>query len=319
MAFNRVVNYLALTGLLLASGCLPLVAMATPHIPAPVVASLNVGQATLQLRLQLAYELLSNGELLSALPLLEASISQQAGQTNSELASLLGYTHAQLGHTQEAKAYYLKALTLPQPSFVTIYGGLARLAFKELRYDEAISYQQKLLSYAPLNAQHYHDLSVLYASDSRYAEAAQASQQALNHGMRTAVVYNNLGYALAKAGLPAQGLEAINQALALDPTDPATQDSKGFAYFQLKQYPEALMWYDKALATDPTLAETYWHRAQVLQAMAQHTKALHDIEVFLQLSPTAPEAVEAKALAQLLRQLAGTAISSSQPLASPKQ
>jgi tetratricopeptide (TPR) repeat protein len=313
MVFKSTAHCFAFIAAVLMSSLLPLPVLATAKLPAPVIAQLNAGQNTLHLRLQLAYELLSNGELLSALPLLQAAANQQAGQTNSELASLLGYTHAQLGHSAEAKAYYLKALRLPKPSYVTIYGALARLAFKQQDYATAVTYQQKLTHYAPLNAQHYHDLSVLYASALNYAKAAEASQLAINHGLRTAVVYNNLGYALAKQGLPTQGLEAINQALVLAPDDPATQDSKGFAYFQLKQYTQAMAWYNKALTTDPTMAETYWHRAQVWQALAHNDKAIHDIEVFLQLSPNAPEAAEAKAMVLHLRKLADTIIST-QPL-----
>jgi len=280
----------------------PLPVGAMPQVPAPVVAHLEVNSTALHMRLQLAYELLSNGELLAALPLLEADLANPQASTNSELSTLLGYTHSHLGHYSLAKQHYLRALHLPKPDYVAVYGGLARQAFKQQQWDEAVTYQKHLISYAPLNAQHYHDLSVLHASALQYAQAVQASQQALTHGMKSALVYNNLGYALAKQGLAQQGLEAIDTALALDPDDPATQDSKGSAYLQLKNYQQALTWYDKALTSDPALAETYWHRAQVWQALAQPAKALHDIEIFLQLSPNADDAPEAKILAQQLRQ-----------------
>ena len=237
----------------------------------------NSHQASGYVHYILGTQLLLQGELLAAKPLLTQAVAVNTKSSDAVLN--LAVVEQSLGNIEVAEDLLKRVLVLKPHSMGGHYY-LGRLYAQDNRVPQAISHFKQATELEPLNAELKYDLGVLFARQENYPEAALWTEQAIQQGYRSAQAYNNYGYALAKTKRLTKALNAIDQSLSIDPENPATLDSKGYVYFQRGEFAKALTFYEKALALDESIAEIHLHQAQAHDELKHYAAALKAYQAF---------------------------------------
>lgn len=150
-----------------------------------------------------------------------------AAPNNALIAYNLGGALLQAGRRDEARAAFLRSLTLA-PTSVASLTALAVIAYE--KGDDAAS--------------------------------AQFCRQALAIDERSASALQQLGVALLRAGDPGGAIAAFEQAVTLDPADKEGLSRLGVAYAKSGRYDDARRAWERCLAIDPnfTKARQYLDR-----------------------------------------------------------
>lgn len=240
-----------------------------------------------QMQHLVALQLLMQGQLLSAMPLLERAIAlnpaqplyyQHLGQALEGLGkthqALAAYAHLRRLAPDDAMGYYLSGLLLEKQ-------GQLWEATRQLTY---------AVQRDPGNVTLHYDLGVLYAKQANFATSAQHSAVAMRLAPDFAEAFNNYGYAMAQLGLYHLALPAIDRALELNPGSAAALDSKGFVLAGLGRREEALSYFGRAIAHAPGEIELYRHYAETADALSRWREARWAYEHCLRLLPAAASA-----------------------------
>lgn len=133
-------------------------------------------------------------------------------QHSENWAIKIAESFAQQQRWDEAITYYQRILT-DSPENVRIYQRLAELYQHQERPEEAVALYHQIIAIQPETLQHYHDLADLYRRRQQWQKAIGVYEQALEAGLTTAEVYANLGQLQAQLGNPDQARQSYEQAI----------------------------------------------------------------------------------------------------------
>ncbi len=198
---------------------------------------------------------------------IEALSSVEANEDNqSDIAYLLGLSHARLSHWDEALLYLEQVVTAdPDPARVS----QCRLV---LAYVYTMTGRHRLAEYemGQLASSDRYEIQVdefmaysAWAQD-RIDEAIAWYEKALALDPENPTALNGIGYLLACAGRDsAKAITYCRKAVDKRPDNPAYLDSLAWAYYRLGFLEEARQYLSRALAAAP-------HEAEILE----HARAL---------------------------------------------
>jgi tetratricopeptide (TPR) repeat protein len=184
------------------------------------------------------------------------------------------------------------------PEFETAQG---LLEAERGEYDRALSLLQGAADKAPADpAPPFFRGEVLYwqrkhsEANAAWREAhtrARARVEAAPEDLR-AQFY--LGASLNRQQKPGQAREALQKALAGGWEPAMTRYQIGFAYMYEQQWQQAKEAFDASIEADPRFAHSYYYRGLAWDKLGRTDNMLIDMDQFLKLAPTAPEASRAR-------------------------
>jgi tetratricopeptide (TPR) repeat protein len=110
-----------------------------------------------------------------------------------------------------------------------------------------------------------------------------------------------LGQASQGLGRLPKALAAYKQALELDPNRPMPAYYLGTVYYQQEKWQAALEAFDRALSLNGNIAYAYFFRGLTQGKAKQNGAMLNDLDHFVAMAPTAPEAATARSILGALR------------------
>lgn len=155
-----------------------------------------------------------------------------------------------------AKDCYERSLKV-KPNFAPAYQGMAELAAKQEKWEEAIGYYQTLIKLQPENWQAYIELGKALEKREKIEEAVTVLERAITLNSQAEESYYQLGIILAGQGKDEQAIEYLTKVTQLNP-----KAARG--YYQLakvlrkkSRYNEAIDCYLKTLELEPEFQLAY--------------------------------------------------------------
>lgn len=176
-----------------------------------------------------------------------------------------------------------------EPSEPELYEQIGITYFSQQEYQEAKSYFLQALSIDQTRLRPKHYLAFAYDYLSQ-PDSAETMYKALLKAVPDEPLYlNNLAYLYASQGknLPT-ALRYVKEALQKAPGNPSYLDTMGWVYYQMGQYREALGYIRQALEQDSTNAEVLDHMGDVYHQLGNREKAQEFYRRALQKSPDDP-------------------------------
>lgn len=183
-----------------------------------------------------------------------------------------------------------------------------RLLEQEGALDEALQAFQAAADLDPQHPEPHLRLASAHQRAER-SEPAQAHLQAALDRATTwcdrepenAEAFYALGQASQGLGRLPKAIAAYKQALELDPALPLPAYYLGTAYYQQEKWDAALEALNRALSHNDNLAYAYFFRGLTQGKVSQKAAMLNDLDHFIAMAPTAPEADTARTILGAVR------------------
>jgi tetratricopeptide (TPR) repeat protein len=174
-------------------------------------------------------------------------------------------------------------------------------AYKAGRFAEAQTEYEKLLALRPDLATTIHQqMGFSLVQQKKYAEAIEHLQKVLDADPANAPVRVVAAQAALSGGMTDRGLEFLK---GLDQSAIKTPDvffNVGVALINANRPEDAIGYFGKSVALDAAYADGYFRRGLAYLQLGQTAEAKADLQKFVELTPTGPEAdLARKALTQL--------------------
>ena len=174
---------------------------------------------------------------------------------------------------------------------------LGRVLEQEKKYPDAIASLQKAAKFAPADPAPQVYLGEAYLRQKKQKEADAAFKKGLELA-KTATGFDS-SYYQGVAQLRLKQYDAavgsFKRALEARPGSAETLHQLGVATSFQQKWEEAAGWFDQALAKDTSLAYAYYYRGLAQDKRGKKDLAVADMNRFLKLAPSSPEAALAKA------------------------
>ena len=170
----------------------------------------------------------------------------------------LGDACYNLGHYDEAEAYFNKALQINPDRPETNYG-LGLMLEKQGEIEAAIKCYRKATAGDPHLAEAYAHLGAIYIHKGMLDNAISELRMALATNPDLAWVRSNLGLAYTNKGMLNEGVTELKKALAIDPDASGVHMHLGMVYTKKGMLDEAIGEYKKALMIDPDYAKAHYN------------------------------------------------------------
>jgi tetratricopeptide (TPR) repeat protein len=260
-----------------------------------------------------------DGQLLTQVSNFPVSLSKEENVLDFDLAKERAHAEQQISPEEKARR---EAVNKENQKITGLNSMLAaaNAAMTAGNYDEAISIMTKATEADPTRDLLWFRLAEAYLGGGKHlpvTERAKAQEyftnaitdykKAIEIKPTVGAYYNNMGEAYAKLGNVPEALQAYGTAAQNDPTN------AGKYYFNLGavltntgKVDDANAAFDKAIAADPTYAEAYYQKAVNLmgkatvdpktQTMSAPPEVAVNLNKYLELASTGPNADAAKAL-----------------------
>jgi tetratricopeptide (TPR) repeat protein len=216
--------------------------------------------------------------------------SENAGAVAAANGKLLAYK------TGEARAA-LAPVTDRAGSDAQVALALGRVLEQEKKYPDAIASLQKAAKLAPADPAPHVFLGETYLRQKKQKEADAAFRKGLE--LAKAATGFDSSYYQGVAQLRLKQYDAavgsLKRALEAKPGSAETLHQLGVATSFQQKWEEAAGWFDQALAKDTALAYAYYYRGLAQDKRGKKDLAVADMNRFLKVAPSSPEAALAKA------------------------
>lgn len=204
--------------------------------------------------------------------------------------------------TTEARTV-LAPLAAQAGTNVDVAVALGRLLEQEKKYDESAQVLQKAAALAPSDprAPLFLGEALLRArktteADAAFRKAVDLSAAAVAARPTDAAAHLARGSALSRLRRYDEAMEALSQARTLDGGTAATLYQMGSTRAFQQKWSEAADLLTQTLAKDPGLALAYYYRGLVQEKLGRKDLMVLDLDRFVKLAASAPEAERARAL-----------------------
>ncbi|MDO9067573.1 MAG: tetratricopeptide repeat protein, partial [Deltaproteobacteria bacterium] len=200
---------------------------------------------------------------------------------NSYIAhDYLGNLYYQNGDLPSAERHLLRAEEL-DPTYFNSLHGLSLVYAKWEKYDQAIVYARKNLSFDPASPDAYITLGISYGGKGDLLRAEEAFKQAVSIDPESKEGWTDLGVIYSQQQMWAKAAEAYSKALATDPGDPGSYNGLALSLIRTGSENKAVEFWQKALALNPDHLESRMNLAQALEKN-DPAGAAAQWEIFLQ-------------------------------------
>jgi len=200
---------------------------------------------------------------------------------NSYIAhDYLGNLYYQKGDLPSAERHLLRAEEL-DPTYFNSLHGLSLVYAKWEKYDQAIVYARKNLSFDPASPDAYITLGISYGGKGDLLRAEEAFKQAVSIDPESKEGWTDLGVIYSQQQMWAKAAEAYSKALAADPGDPGSYNGLALALIRQGIEGQAIGLWQKALELNFDHLESRMNLAQALEKN-DPAGAAAQWEIFLQ-------------------------------------
>jgi tetratricopeptide (TPR) repeat protein len=259
------------------------------------------------------------GEAVGRLPAARIPAAVACG---AALLALTGAARAQVGSWADTETLYRHAAEAVPGNWFA-HQGLAGLAIRDGRRDEALSHLRAVLRVGPAYndfqysvfrgrggggedeaAEFLREVDRWNLADAArmrqfgLAKAAEGRLSEAEHFFRTAVrirpglaeAHYDLGTALERRGKRGEAREHFRQALRIDPSDADAKNRIGVALVRLERWGESIPWFRAALRERPAHEDARFNLAIALDRTGARPEALLRLREYLRLRPGDPAA-----------------------------
>ena len=209
-------------------------------------------------------------------------------QNNYLAYNNLGTHAADLGHYEEAIAYYRESLAI-RPDYEEANNNLGSALNRLGRPAEAIPCLEAALRTKPDLIEAHNNLGNALGDLGRTDEAIAHYEFVLARKPDHVEAMNNLGVALAAKGRTTEAVAQLHAVLHLQPNHASAHSNLGNVYAMLGRNPEAVVEYRAALQVNPDDARTLNNLGNVCAQQGQLEAAAGCYEKSLRLEPANPE------------------------------
>lgn len=200
---------------------------------------------------------------------------------NSYMAhDYLGNLYYQKGDLNSAERHLLRAEEL-DPTYFNSLHGLSLVYAKWEKYDQAISYARKNLSFDPASPDAHITLGISYGGKGDLLRAEEAFKQAVSIDPESKEGWTNLGIIYSQQQIWDKAAEAYSKAVAADPGEPSHYNDLAVVLTRKGDVSRAVELWEKALSLDPGQLESRMNLAQALEK-SDPAGAADQWELFLQ-------------------------------------
>lgn len=146
------------------------------------------------------------------------------------------------------------------------------------KFDEALSYIDKVLDKEPMNQIAYITKGIAYASVEEYAKAKECFKRCIKIDKKFADAYFQLGNIEFLTDNFQEGIKNYNQAVSYGYEDASLFYNLALVYEEKDNVDEAIRYYTKASAMDETNAEYLIRKATLQIQIARYEEALQTLE-----------------------------------------
>ena len=198
--------------------------------------------------------------------------TDQVTPRNYMAITVLGSLLAKEHKYDEAMAYYHKALSY-QPNFPEAHFFLGDALDEQGKLDEAIAEYQKSLWFRPTQEQTHIFMGIALGKQKKYDEAIAHYTAALKLNPDSAVTHNNLARIFHTQGRFDEAIAHYTAALEIDPKLELAHNNLGILLIQRSNLAEGVKQLREALRLKPGNAETEYNLALALNQQAQWSEA----------------------------------------------
>src|SRR3989344_2417399 len=228
--------------------------------------------------------------------------TQQTGSDDLDELNQKGNDLLDLERYEEAISYYDRVLEIdPNDALVLNNKGVA--LYNLDRNEEALDYYDMALEIDPNYVSPLYNKGLLLNDLERYREAIPYLDRALTIEPEDVDALDEKGYALASLGSHKEALEYYDKVLAIEPDAFDALFDKGFSLVELGRYDEGISYYDLVLEQDPKDVITLNNKGYALSQLGKNDEALVYFNKALDIDPDYELAQENKDIA--LEELSG--------------
>jgi tetratricopeptide (TPR) repeat protein len=206
--------------------------------------------------------------------------SPQKARPNSNL----GQSLAELGRTDEAIIYFLKALKI-NPNYDEAHINIGIIFADQGKTEQAINHFQKVLSINPNSHGAYNNLGAVLAKQGKMDEAIDHYLMALKIYSDNEKAQVNLGVVLAEQGKTDEAISRFHKALQIKPDYAEAHNGLGNALAKQGKTERAIGHYIEALRLDPNMVEAHNNLGITLLREGQIEAAIFHLREALRLKP----------------------------------
>lgn len=203
---------------------------------------------------------------------------------NIEAINLAGACARQLGHYDEAQAYFRRAIAI-QPDYANAHSNLGNL-FRDLkRLPEAEAAYRRAIVLSPSHPDALFHLGSLCQTQGRATEAETTFRQLLAVVPSHANAFYNLGLLLRVSGRNIEAVDAFERMLALRPDYADAYTNLGNIYAECAEFAKALAAYRRAAELAPKSADAHYNLGTFLEKQTRFADAQAAYQTALRLNP----------------------------------
>jgi uncharacterized protein (TIGR02996 family) len=213
---------------------------------------------------------------------------------NSMLEVLAARTHIANRDMANAETTLRKAIEYDS-SNLTAYAMLGQVYLQQKKMDQAIGEFESMTKQQPKNVAAHTMIGMILQTQGKNAEAQKRYEQILTIDSRSPVAANNLAWMYAEAGTNLdQALQLAQTAQAALPEQPEVNDTLGFVYLKKDLATLAVPPLRVSVEKDPKNPVYHYRLGLAYSKTGDDAGARRELEASLKLSPTGPNADEAK-------------------------
>ncbi len=196
--------------------------------------------------------------------------------------------HQRAGRTTDAEQIY-RSLLEQQPDSIDALNLLGALLHELGRYDEALTYFERVLTLRPA-AESHNSVAIVLKAQGQYAAAVEQYRKALALKPNQPEVMSNLGNALKESGSTEEAIACYQDAIALNPNYAEAHNNLGISYKDQGKLDEAIQSYQTALRLKPNYVEAHHNLGIIWRMQGKLDLAIDYFRQAIALKPSYVEA-----------------------------
>jgi tetratricopeptide (TPR) repeat protein len=198
-------------------------------------------------------------------------------------------TRVQIGYWRDGITLFTHSLTVAKGDLnENAYYNYGNLLSQAGRTDEAIAYYLKALEKNPTHAKAHNNLGLLLSKTGRLNEAIIHYRKSLE-AYSNPEAHINLGVLLSQSGKSEEALFHYQKALELYPNNAEAHINCGSLLERMGRTDEAIVHFQKALVINPNLAEAHYNLGNLFANTGRSGEAIDHYRRALELNPTVEE------------------------------
>jgi tetratricopeptide (TPR) repeat protein len=213
--------------------------------------------------------------------------------SSAEAAYGLGSVYLDQQNTAEARESFERALTLRATypdTLANSWNNLGLLAAREGHTDEAVAYFQKALQLSPDHSIALINLGSAYRQTKRWEDARKIYEHALAVNPNNADANYGIGMVYAQNENTGEAFNSLQKALKLRPAYPEALNNLGILYLRTQRRDQAVASFEECIRVAPSFDQAYLNLARIYAIEGTTEKARAVLLALLQQHPDHPQA-----------------------------